>query len=266
MSSRMVTTPLILAIAFGYVRLLFAIAYFADRRAAQGRSLISSPTIYALSLVVYCTAWTFYGSVGRAATSGIGFLPTYLGPTLVFTLGLWVIRKIIRISKIHRITSIADFISSRYCKSAAIGSAVTIIAVVGVIPYIALQLKAVSMSYLILNQYPLIVMPRYFADVPVIHDTAFYVALLLAVFAILFGTRHLDATERHEGLVAAIVFESLVNLVAFLAAGVFVAYGIYRGLGALFAKAQNLPALKDVFTFGTNPVITSAGPCTSCCR
>jgi len=249
----MVTTPLILAIAFGYVGLLFAIAYFADRRAAKGRSLISNPTIYALSLAVYCTAWTFYGSVGRAATSGIGFLPTYLGPTLVFTLGLWVIRKIIRISKIHRITSIADFISSRYGKSAAIGSAVTIISVVGVIPYIALQLKAVSMSYLILNQYPLIVMPRYFADVPVVHDTAFYVALLLAVFAILFGTRHLDATERHEGLVAAIAFESLVKLVAFLAAGVFVAYGIYGGLGNLFAQAQNMPALKDVFTFGTEP-------------
>jgi len=253
MSSRMVTTPLILAIAFGYVGLLFAIAYFADRRAAQGRSLISNPTIYALSLAVYCTAWTFYGSVGRAATSGIGFLPTYLGPTLVFTLGMWVIRKIIRISKIHRITSIADFISSRYGKSAAIGSAVTIISVVGVIPYIALQLKAVSMSYLILNQYPLIVMPRYFADVPVVYDTAFYVALLLAVFAILFGTRHLDATERHEGLVAAIAFESLVKLVAFLAAGVFVAYGIYGGLGNLFAQAQNMPALKDVFTFGTEP-------------
>jgi hypothetical protein len=244
----MLKTELILLTAFGYVGLLFAIAYFADRRATQGRSLISNPTIYALSLAVYCTAWTFYGSVGRAATGGIWFLPTYLGPTLVFALGLWMIRKIIRISKIQRITSIADFIASRYGKSTTIGSAVTIIAVLGIIPYISLQLKAVSMSYLIINQYPLIVMPRYFADIPVFHDTALYVALLLAVFAILFGTRHLDVTERHEGLVAAIAFESLVKLIAFLAVGLFVTYGMYRGFDDLFAHARNLPALKQVFT------------------
>jgi hypothetical protein len=249
MDSAMLKTQPILMTAFGYVGLLFAIAYFADRRAAQGRSLISNPTIYALSLAVYCTAWTFYGSVGRAASSGLGFLPTYLGPTLAFALGLWMIRKIIRISKIHRITSIADFIASRYGKSTAIGSMVTIIAVLGIIPYISLQLKAVSMSYLIINQYPLIVMPRYFADIPVFHDTALYVALLLAVFAILFGTRHLDATERHEGLVAAIAFESLIKLIAFLAVGLFVTYGIYRGFGDLFSRAHDLPALKQVFTF-----------------
>ncbi|MBI5579120.1 MAG: histidine kinase [Deltaproteobacteria bacterium] len=246
----MLRTELILLIAFGYVGLLFAIAYFADRRAAQGRSLISNATIYALSLAVYCTAWTFYGSVGRAAGSGLGFLPTYLGPTLTFALGLWMIRKIIRISKVHRITSIADFIASRYGKSTAIGSMVTIIAVLGIIPYISLQLKAVSMSYLIINQYPLIVMPRYFPDIPVIHDTAFYVTLLMAVFAILFGTRHLDATERHEGLVAAVAFESLVKLVAFLAAGMFITFGIYRGFGDLFTKAQDLPELRQVFTLG----------------
>lgn len=245
----MLTTQIILLLAFGYMALLFAIAHFADRRAAQGRSLISNPYIYALSLAVYCTAWTFYGSVGRAATSGIGFLPTYLGPTLVFTLGLLVIRKIIRISKIHRITSIADFIASRYGKSTAIGSGVTIIAVLGVIPYIALQLKAISMSYHVINQYPLIVMPRYFADIPVTHDTAFYVALILALFAILFGTRHLDATERHEGVVAAIAFESLVKLVAFLAAGIFVTYGIYHGFGDLFTKAAEVPKLQDLFIF-----------------
>jgi Na+/proline symporter/nitrogen-specific signal transduction histidine kinase len=246
----MLKTEPILLTAFGYVGLLFAIAYFADRRAAQGRSLISNPTIYALSLAVYCTAWTFYGSVGRAAGNGLGFLPTYLGPTLLFALGLWMIRKIIRISKVHRITSIADFIASRYGKSTAIGSMVTIIAVLGIIPYISLQLKAVSMSYQIINQYPLIVMPRYFPDIPVIHDTAFYVALLLAVFAILFGTRHLDATERHEGLVAAVAFESLVKLVAFLAVGLFVTFGIHQGFGDLFAKAQDLPSLRQVFTLG----------------
>ncbi len=245
----MLTTEIILLFAFGYTGVLFAIAYFGDRRAAQARSIISNPYIYALSLAVYCTAWTFYGSVGRASASGLGFLPTYIGPTLVCALGWVVLRKIIRISKTHRITSIADFIGSRYGKSGALATVVTVIAVMGIIPYIALQLKAISMSYNIINQYPLIVMPRYFADIAVVHDTAFYVALLLALFAILFGTRHLDATERHEGLVAAIAFESLVKLVAFLAAGVFVTYGIYQGFGDLFTHAATVPRLQELFIF-----------------
>ncbi len=245
----MLTTEIILLIAFGYMGVLFAIAHFGDRRAAQGRSIISNPYIYALSLAVYCTAWTFYGSVGRAAASGLGFLPTYIGPTLVCALGWVVLHKIIRISKIHRITSIADFIASRYGKSGALATIVTIIAVMGIIPYIALQLKAISMSYNIINQYPLIVMPRYFADIPVIHDTAFYVALLLALFAILFGTRHLDATERHEGLVAAIAFESLVKLVAFLAAGLFVTYAIFQGFEDIFTQAAAVPRLQELFIF-----------------
>ena len=245
----MLTTEIILLIAFGYMGVLFAIAHFGDRRAAQARSIISNPYIYALSLAVYCTAWTFYGSVGRAAASGLGFLPTYIGPTLVCALGWVVLRKIVRISKIHRITSIADFIASRYGKSGALATLVTIIAVMGIIPYIALQLKAISMSYNIINQYPLIVMPRYFADIPVIHDTAFYVALLLALFAILFGTRHLDATERHEGLVAAIAFESLVKLVAFLAAGLFVTYAIFQGLEDIFTQAAAVPRLQELFIF-----------------
>ncbi|MCU0561130.1 MAG: sensor histidine kinase [Desulfobacterales bacterium] len=247
----MLTTELILLAAFGYVGVLFAIAHWGDRRAAQGRSIISNPYIYALSLAVYCTAWTFYGSVGRAAASGLGFLPTYIGPTLACALGWVVLRKIIRISKTHRITSIADFIASRYGKSGALASLVTIIAVVGIIPYISLQLKAISMSYNIISQYPLIVMPRYFADIPVLRDTAFYVALLLALFAILFGTRHLDATERHEGLVAAIAFESLVKLVAFIAAGLFVTYGIYRGFGDLFTQAATVHRLQELFIFET---------------
>ena len=243
----MLTTKIILLVAFGYMGLLFAIAYLADRRAAQGRSIISNPYIYALSLAVYCTAWTFYGSVGRAAAGGLDFLPTYIGPTLLCALGWVVLRKIIRISKIHRITSIADFISSRYGKSGTLGSMVAIIAVLGIIPYIALQLKAISMSFNIINQYPLIVMPRYVAHMTVLKDTAFYVALLLALFAILFGTRHLDATERHEGVVAAIAFESIVKLLAFLCVGVVVTYGMFQGLDDLFAKVSALPRLQELF-------------------
>ncbi len=237
----------ILLVAFGYMGLLFAIAYAGDKRAEMGRSIISNSYIYALSMAVYCTAWTFYGSVGRAAHSGISSLAVYTGPTLVAVLGWQILRKIIRISKINRITSIADFIASRYGKSTTLAGVVTIIAVLGIIPYISVQIKAISTTYRLISQYPSITIPERLTDIPILSDTAFYVALLLAVFAFLFGTRHLEATERHEGLVAAIAFESLVKLIAFLAVGSFVTYGIYNGLGDLFSKAMASAQISKLF-------------------
>src|SRR5687767_202050 len=227
----------IVVTSFAYLGLLFAIAYYADKRADAGRSVIASPYIYSLSLAVYATAWTFYGSVGRAAVDGVGFLPIYIGPTLMIALWWVVMRKILRISKENRITSLADFIAARYGKSALIGGAVTVIAVIGIVPYISLQLKAVSNGFLILMQYPEIVMPAKVGAAPVLQDTALWVALILALFTIAFGTRHLDAAEHHEGMVAAIAFESLVKLLAFLAVGVFVTFGIYNGFGDLFNRA-----------------------------
>ena len=244
----MLGTETILFFSFGYIGLLFAIAYVGDKHAEIGKSLVSNPYIYALSLAVYCTAWTFYGSVGRAATSGLGFLPTYIGPTLVATLGWLIIRKILRISKIHRITSIADFIASRYGKSTTLGSVVTIIAVFGIVPYISLQLKAISTSFQIIKSFPHTSVPKHFAEIPLLGDTAFYIALILAIFTILFGTRHLEATERHEGLVAAIAFESLVKLIAFLVVGFFVTYWIYDGFGDIFRQAQAFPELRQLLT------------------
>jgi len=223
--------PLIAAIAFAYLGVLFALAYWADRRADQGRSVIARPTVYALSIAVYCTAWTFYGSVGRAAGGGLGFLAIYLGPTLVVLLWGSLLVKMVRVCKAHRITSIADFIASRYGKSHLLGSLVTVIAVIGVVPYIALQLKAISRSFTILLAYPEIVMPDPAASLPLWQDTAFLVALLLALFTILFGTRHLDASERHEGLVAAIAFESIIKLIAFLAVGLFVVLSLFGVIG-----------------------------------
>ena len=224
-------------VAIAYLGALFALAYHADRCADRGRSLIANPTIYALSLGVYATAWTFYGSVGRAAVNGVGFLPIYLGPTLLMAVWWMVTRKIIRISKKHRITSLADFVSRRYGKSALLAGFVTLIAVVGVLPYIALQLKAISGSYTILVHYPDIVAPAHAATVPVAADTAFWVALLLAAFTILFGTRHLDASERHEGLVAAVAFESIVKLAAFLAVGAYVTWGLFDGPADIYGRA-----------------------------
>ncbi|MEE4606679.1 MAG: sensor histidine kinase [Desulfobacteraceae bacterium] len=244
----MLKTGTILFVSFGYVGLLFVIAYYGDKRADAGRSIISNPYIYALSLAVYCTAWTFYGSVGLASRSGLTFLTIYIGPTLMAMLGWLVFRKIIRISKVHRITSIADFIASRYGKSSTLGGVVTIIAVAGVIPYIAVQIKAISTTFFLINQYPEISVLSTFIGIPVLGDSAFYVALMLAVFAILFGTRHLDAAERHEGLVAAIAFESIIKLVAFLAVGLFVTYGLYNGFADLFEKTRSFSDLKSALT------------------
>ncbi len=238
----------IISVSFAYLGVLFAIAYYGDKRADAGRSIIANPTIYALSLAVYCTTWTFYGSVGRAASTGIGFLPIYLGPTLVAGLWWFVMLKIIRISKANRITSIADFVASRYGKSQLLGGMVTVIAVFGVVPYISLQLKAVSNSFTILLHYPDIVMPTKAATQALWQDSALYIAMTLAAFTVLFGTRHLDATERHEGMVAAIAFESVVKLLAFLAVGLFVTFGLYNGMGDIFARAELAPKLKALMT------------------
>src|SRR5471032_980745 len=238
----------IFLIAFAYLGLLFAIAYYADQRADAGRPVIASPYIYSLSLAVYATAWTFYGSVGRAASDGVGFLPIYIGPTLMIALWWVVMRKILRISKQNRITSLADFIASRYGKSALLGGLVTVIAVIGILPYISLQLKAVSSSFQIIFQYPEIVMPENTGANPILKVTAFYVACFMALFTIAFGTRHVDVGERHEGMVAAIAFESIVKLLAFLAVGLYVTFGLFDGFGDIFGRAAAREDLARLMT------------------
>ena len=248
----MLATETVIFVSLCYIGVLFGIAYYGDRRADMGRSIISNPYIYALSLAVYCTAWTFYGSVGRAASAGPAFLTIYLGPTLMATLGWLVLKKIVRISKIHRITSIADFIGSRYGKSMTLGGVVTVIAVLGVIPYISLQLKAISTSFLLIHQYPSLKPLSHQSSFGIWSDTTFYVALILALFATLFGTRNLEATERHEGLVAAIAFESIVKLVAFLAVGTFVTFFIYNGFADLSRKAMESSELRLLMTLPTD--------------
>ena len=238
----------ILLAAFGYRSLLFAVAYWGDKRADAGRSVVASPYVYALSIAVYCTAWTFYGSVGRAASGGVDFLPIYLGPTLVALLWWHVTRKILRISRSNRITSIADFVASRYGKSHLLGGLVTVIAVIVLMPYIALQLKAVSTSFQVISHYPDIVMPTKAGGVAIYQDTALHVAVLMALFAILFGTRHIDATERHEGVVTAIAFESIVKLIAFVVIGAFVTFGVFGGFGDIFRRAAADPNLMRLWT------------------
>jgi PAS domain S-box-containing protein len=221
------------AISSGYVAILFAIAYAGDRKARIAGPPARKPWVYSLALCVYCTSWTFYGAVGRAASSGWDFLPIYLGPVVVFLFGAPLLQRIIRISKRHNITSIADFIGARYGRHQPVAMLVTSIAVVGVLPYIALQLKAVSFGFDI----PV----GASADVPRVVDSALAIALMLAAFAILFGTRDLVSTENHHGMVLAIAFESLVKLAAFLAVGLYAVYGLRDGIGDAYSHAVALP-------------------------
>ena len=243
----MLSPSLVILTALAYLGLLFGVAFVAERRAAIGRSLVGNAWVYTLSLAVYCSAWTYFGSVGRAASGGVWFLPIYLGPTLGLVLGWMVVRKMIRIAKTYRITSIADFIASRYGKSPRLAGLVTLITVVGIVPYTALQLKAVSAGYALLTT------PLGELATPPLHwwrDSTLYMALLLAGFTMVFGTRHHDRSERHEGMVAAIAFESVVKLLAFLAVGVFVTWGLFQGPADLFAQARAAPALAPLLRLG----------------
>ena len=238
----MLSPALVLGASFAYLLVLFAVAHWADGRGAAGRSVIANPWVYALSLGVYCTAWTYFGSVGRAATGGVWFLPIYLGPTLAMVLGWMVLRKMVRVAKSYRITSIADFVASRYGKSHALAGLVTLIAVVGIVPYIALQLKAIATGYALLTAGAAAGAPAA-APTHWSADSTFHIALALAAFTMVFGTRHLDTTERHEGMVAAIAFESVVKLLAFLAVGGFVVWGLFDGFSDLFDQALARPDL-----------------------
>ena len=220
---------LLLSIILGYLLLLFSVAYFAERKELQGKSLVSNPYIYSLSLAVYCTSWTFYGSVGKAANSGLSFLAIYIGPTLMAALWWIVLRKIVYLARENRITTISDFISSRYGKSIGLSVLVTIVAVVGITPYLGLQLKAVMTSFSLLS------------GEPESHFTGAFISFLLGVFAVIFGARRLDASERHGGLIFAVAFESAIKLVAFLLVGFFVTYGLFHGIGDILGKIQHGP-------------------------
>lgn len=212
----------------GYLSLLFLIAYYAERREKTGKSIVSNPYVYSLSLAVYCTSWTFYGSVGKAATSGLSFLPIYLGPTLIASLWLILLRKIISISKENRITTISDFIGSRYGNSIFLSALVAVVAVVGITPYLGLQIKAIMSTFTILS-----------GGTKGTAAAGWFVTLILGIFAIIFGARRLDASERHEGLIFAIAFESIVKLFAFLLVGVFVTYGLFHGFSDIFSRIKD---------------------------
>ncbi|MEO3415822.1 sensor histidine kinase [Roseovarius sp. CAU 1744] len=223
---------LLVLVCLLYVALLFVVAFAADRAALRGQGTwLRSPIVYTLSLSIYCTAWTFYGAVGFAARSGLEFVTIYLGPTLVMLGWWWVLRKMVRVGRSQRITSIADLISSRYGKSNSLAVFVTLLAVVGTTPYIALQLQSVTLSLAAFAETGPATMPG------VSHQpTALWLAVGLVIFTILFGTRNLDANERHHGVVMAIALEAVVKLFALLAVGVFVVWGLAGGVSQTLAR------------------------------
>jgi PAS domain S-box-containing protein len=212
-----------------YLSLLFLVAYYAERREKIGRSIVSNPYVYSLSLAVYCTSWTFYGSVGNAATSGLSFLTIYLGPTLMASLWWIILQKIIRIAKENRITTISDFIGSRYGNSIFLSALVAVVAVVGITPYLGLQIKAIMNTFMILSG----------ETKGSAAAAGLFITLILGLFAIIFGARRLDSSERHEGLIFAVAFESIIKLFAFLLVGIFVTYGLFHGFADIFGRIKD---------------------------
>jgi Na+/proline symporter/signal transduction histidine kinase len=234
--------------ALVYLTALFAIAHVGESRGKRLMTGPLRPVIYALTLGVYCTSWTFLGSVGLSSRTGYDFLPIYIGPILVVGFGAFFIRRIVLLAKENNIASIADFVASRYGKNQGVAATVTLIAVIGVLPYIALQLKAISASLEVFLNAGAGLSTGGTAAVPIFGDISLLVALILAFFAMVFGTRQVDTTEHQDGLMIAVAVESAIKLTAFLAGGVFVVWWLYDGPGDLLASVIARPDVASVFT------------------
>lgn len=242
---------LIAGVALSYTILLFGVAFAGDRFGIVKHSAYFRPFIYSLSIAVYCTSWTFFGSVGLSAARGLEFLAIYTGPILAFTIGIPIIRRMVELGKAENLTSIADLLAARYGKSMQVAWLATIIATIGTIPYIALQLKAIvsSIQLLTSNAYP--IGANESLSQAISPSASLLIAVILALFAMFFGTRHADATEHQEGLVLAIALESIVKLFAFLAIGIAVVFFVYDGPADLFQQASNASATQDALSYST---------------
>ncbi len=230
----------LLVILSAYLAVLFYIAYWAEKKGNS--KWTNNPMIYSFSLAVYCTAWTYYGSVGVAADSGLSYLPIYLGPVIIAPSWILILRKIIRISRVNKIASIADFISLRYGNSRFLGAIVTVICLTGIIPYIALQLKAIAETFHVVTKTEI---RSYIFD-----DTTTYVAIALALFASYYGTRYVDASEKRKGIVTAVAIESILKLVFFVVVGVYVTFFVFDGFDDIYQKASLLDNFKEKNTIG----------------
>jgi Na+/proline symporter/signal transduction histidine kinase len=234
---------LLLIILSLYLGFLFFIAHWAEKR--ENNKWTNNPYIYSLSLAVYCTAWTYYGSIGVAAENGLSYLPIYLGPIIIAPSWILILKKIIRISRINKIASIADFISLRYGNSRFLGAIVTVVCLTGILPYIALQLKAISETFHIVTKTKI--------NSYVFDDTTTYVAVALALFASYYGTRYADASEKRKGIVTAVAMESILKLIFFVIIGVYVTFFVFDGFDDIYQKASLLKDFKEKNTIGGLP-------------
>lgn len=233
---------MLLLVIVGYLVLLFGLASWAERHSSN--RWVRHPLVYMLSLGVYCSAWTYYGSVGIAATKGMDFLPIYLGPVIALPLWVVVLRKVLQVSKQRKVASLADFLSMRYGSRRSIGALVAIICLMGTVPYLSLQLKALSESYDIL-------MGRTRTEgMPFYTDYAFYMSILVAVFAAFYGTRRTDASEQHQGIVFTTAFESLLKLIIFMIIGAYTTYGLFDGTTDLYQRIEAHPNFEQLTSFG----------------
>ncbi len=253
---------LALLAAVGFAAFLFLIAFVCDRN--KGAAWLASPWVYTLSISVYCTSWTFYGAVGSAARNGLEYLTIYLGPTIVF-IGFWtVLRKILRICRSNSLTSIADFVSSRYGKSDSIAAVVTIIAVVAAAPYIALQIKAITTSFQVIGA----ASAQDFTGTAagqLDYIIAFWITMGLGLFTILFGTRTIDSNERHLGVVAAIAVEALVKLIALIGVGWLAVFHVADGPAEVLERiAASTPHTTDGFGIRWVGIIILSGAAVIC--
>ena len=226
-----------------YLALLFFVAHWAEKKANS--KWTNNPYIYSLSLAVYCSAWTYYGSIGVAAKSGLGYLPVYIGPIMIIPAWMLILRKIIRISRVNKISSIADFISLRYGNSRLLGALVTAICLLGILPYIALQLKAIAETFHIVT------LTR--SSDSVFNDTTTYVAIALALFASYYGTRYVDASEKRKGIVTAVALESLLKLFFFILVGVYVTFFVFDGFDDIYNQASQMGSFAEKNTIGGIP-------------
>ncbi|MDF0716696.1 ATP-binding protein [Muricauda sp. 334s03] len=225
-----------------YLAMLFVLAYFAEKN--QKSKWTNNPYVYTLSLAVYCTAWTYYGSVGIASSSGISFLAIYLGPVIALPLWILVMRKVIRISKQHKISSIADFISMRYGNNRQLGALVTLTCLFAIIPYISLQLKAVSETFSLISA------KGSYESTGFFDDSTFYIALLIAVFVAFYGTLSTDTSEHRKGIVATVALESILKLGFFLAIGIYITFYLFDGTSDLYSQASLQENFEQLTTFG----------------
>ena len=229
---------LLFVIIILYLCVIFGVAYFTEKR--KNNKWLNNGYIYALSLAVYCTAWTYYGSIGIAASSGADFLPIYLGPVIAAPFFVIILEKVIRISKQHQVSSIADFISLRYGNNRFVGALVTVVCLIGVVPYISLQLKAISETFTIM------VSKTNLVSQTIWNDSTFYVALILAVFATFFGTQTSDASEKRRGIIVTVAMESVIKLVFFLVIGIYVTYYLFNGTTDIYNQIAQTPNFENL--------------------